>query len=81
VTDTETLLTYFKKRARDLLVVTDQHPSLYADGTFDHIFVTAGDPLVWVEKVKAGGTLAGDCLLPEGLKGAVQHGEVWIKKL
>lgn len=79
-TDRDRLLAYFKKRRLDILLVTDQHPALYRDGTFDLVFVTTGDPLVWVEKVKSGGTLAGDCRAPEQLQ-ATQSGEVWLKVL
>ena len=80
-TDRDTLLAYFKKRYKDLIVVVDQSPAVYADGTFDVVFVTQGDPLAWVEKVKSGGTLAGDCRVPEGLEGVKEQGEVWLKCL
>lgn len=60
--------------------MTDQAPELYREGTFDVVFVTQGDPLRWVEKLRTGGILAGDCRAPEGLE-AKELGEVWLKCL
>lgn len=80
VDDREIFLKYHKRRVKDILVVVDQSPNVYPEGTFDLVFVTAGDPGAWTEKVKSGGTIAGDCRTPEW-EGVAQYGEVWVKKL
>lgn len=75
------LLAYFKKRVKDILIVSDQAPALYADSTFDFVFVPAGqDPMIWERTVKLGGTLAGAGLPPDSL-GAARQGDVWVKCL
>ena len=82
MTDSERLIAYAKRRygASNVLVV-ETPVRARAGQSFDFVFVPAGDPMIWIERVKEGGVLAGSGPLPDALPDAARQGDVWVAYL